>query len=100
MNKSPLQEVFLRELAENFIATQRRVTRRLAKLPGADAAGRDAIIGDELRGLYHGVLVTFDGGTALADHGLIRILDEDGSPFDRFLHEVGFDYWPSDDSGA
>ncbi len=98
MNKSPLQESFLRELAENFVATQRRITSRLAKSPGLDAAERDKIIRDELRGLYHGVLVIFDGGTALADQGLIQIVDEDGLTFDRFLHEVGFSYWPPGDS--
>ena len=88
----------MRELAETFVATQRRITRRLSHLPDTNAAARDAIIRDELRGLYHGVLVIFDGGTALADQGLIRIVDEDGLAFDRFLHEIGFDYWPSGDS--
>ena len=99
VSTSPLQAPFLRELADNFVATQRRIARRLSQLPGTDAAARDAVLRDELRGLYHGVLVIFDGGTALADQGLIRIVDEDGLAFDRLLHEVGFDYWPSDASG-
>ena len=57
---------------------------------------RDKIIRDELRGLYHGILVMFDGGTVLSDLGLIRIVDEAGRPFDRNLHEIGFRHWPEE----
>ncbi len=41
-------------------------------------------------GLYHGSLVVFDGGSSLADHGLIKIVDDAGMPFVRHLHEIGF----------
>ncbi|MDX1948233.1 MAG: hypothetical protein SFU86_22775 [Pirellulaceae bacterium] len=97
MSSSPLREPFLRELADKFVGAQRSLARRLAGLDNEDAASRDAIIREELRGLFHGVLVIFDGGTALADKGLVQIIDEDGEPFDRFLYEIGFRYWPSGD---
>ena len=98
MSQSRLQDPFLRELAETFIATQRRINRRLAEAGVADADARDAIIRDELQGLFLGVLVMFDGGTALANLGLLRIVDEDGVAFDRFLHEIGPDYLPPGES--
>ena len=47
-----------------------------------------------MRGLYHGLFVIFDGGTVLADEGLVWIVDKDGEPFDRLLHEICFRYWP------
>ena len=31
-------------------------------------------------------------GTALADRGLIRIQDEGGVEFDRYLHELAFSH--------
>jgi hypothetical protein len=43
---------------------------------------------------FLGVLVMFDGGTALADLGLVSIVDEDGVAFQRFLHEIGPRYLP------
>jgi hypothetical protein len=88
-----MQEPFLREWAATFVATKGRVLRRLAAAPHDEAA---AIIEDELRGLYHGLLVIFDGGSGLAEQGLIHILDEDGVVFDRFLHEICFRYWPTE----
>lgn len=93
MSKSRLQEPFLREVAEAFRATQARIVRRLANAPTETAS----IIEDELRGLYHGMLVVFDGGTAFADEGLARIVDEDGVVFDRYLHEICFGYWSGDE---
>jgi hypothetical protein len=91
MPASDLQEPFLRELALTFQATRDRILTRLqAVQPGSDA---HAVMEEELRGLFHGVLVIFDGGTALADQGLIRIVDESGVPFVRYLHEIGFGYW-------
>lgn len=94
MSESRLQDPFLRELAETFRATQRRIRQRLAEAGAIDAGARDAIIQYELQGLFLGVLVIFDGGTALADQGLVRIVDEDGVTFDRFLHEIGPMYLP------
>jgi hypothetical protein len=95
--ESRLQNPFLRELADTFKATEARILRRFASIAFSDAAGRAAILTDELRGLYHGVLVTFDGGTALANEGLISIVDEDGLPFIRHLHELCFRYWPTEE---
>ena len=63
------------EVAANSAATQARIARRLARVPPAQAA---AVVEDELRGLYHGLFVIFDGGTALADEGLVRIRDDEG----------------------
>jgi hypothetical protein len=80
----------MREVAETFRATQARIARRLADATQADAA---AVIEDELRGLYHGLFVILDGGTALADEGLVSVVDEEGVKFDRFLHELCFGYW-------
>lgn len=81
----------MREVAANFIATQVRIARRLAAAGEVDTV---AVVEHELRGLYHGLFVILDGGTALADEGLVRIFDEDGIEFDRFLHETCFDFWP------
>jgi hypothetical protein len=92
MARSRLQELFMREYAATFQATQVRIARRLADSPPADAA---AIVEDELRGLYHGLLVIFDGGSALADEGLVSVVDEEGVAFDRYLHEICFKYWPA-----
>lgn len=95
MSRSSLQEPFLREIAANFAATQARIARRLADVSPAEAV---AIVDDELRGLYHGLFVIFDGGTALAEEGLVRIRDDEGLEFDRFLHEICFRYWPREDA--
>jgi hypothetical protein len=92
MGHSHLQEPFLREVALNFQATQKRIVKRLATNPPDDTA---AIVEDELRGLYHGLFVIFDGGTALAEEGLVQIADEHGVKFDKFLHELCFDFWPA-----
>jgi hypothetical protein len=50
---------------------------------------------EELRGLYHGNLVVFDGGSSLADHGLIKIVDEEGTAFATNLHESCFEAYDS-----
>lgn len=89
---SELQAAFMREVAANFIATRNRL---LARIHTGDEA-MEIILNDELRGLYHGLFVIFDGGSALADQGLIAICDQDGKPFDRFLHEICFEHWPED----
>jgi hypothetical protein len=94
MSRSRLQEPFLREVAATFRATAARVARRIAESP----TEASSIVEDEMRGLYHGLFVIFDGGTPLADEGLVSIIDEDGEPFDRFLHEVCFAHWPNADA--
>jgi hypothetical protein len=91
MARSQMQELFLREYAATFEATRARLVERLATGTSADAA---AIVQDELQGLYHGLLVIFDGGTSLANEGLVSIVDEDGVAFDRHLHEICFGFWP------
>jgi hypothetical protein len=90
MERSRLQEPFVREVAENFRATHVRIARRLADSLPADSV---AIIEEELRGLYHGLFVILDGGTSLADEGLISVVDDEGVAFERFLHETCFEYW-------
>ena len=92
MAQSRLQEPFVREVAQSFLATLARIAKRLAESPSGDTS---SIIEDELRGLYHGLFVILDGGTALADEGLVSVIDEDGIAFDRFLHETCFAYWPA-----
>jgi hypothetical protein len=88
--ESPLQEPFLRELAAAFRATQDRMARRLCE---SEPGEHSNIVAEELKGLYHGLLVILDGGTSLADLGLISIVDENGIPFARGLHEPYADYW-------
>jgi hypothetical protein len=88
MTRSRLQEPFVKELAETFHATRKRLLRRLA---GGEAPAE--VVDDELRGLYHGLFVIFDGGTSLAEQGLIEIIDEDGQVFDQNLHETCFRSW-------
>ena len=62
MSKSHLQEPFMKEVRENFRATQKRIVRRLAQAPQTEASD---IVEDELRGLYHGLFVILDGGCNL-----------------------------------
>ena len=85
----------MRELAATFKATLARIEGSIENHRDSDEIASS--VRDELRGLYHGILVTFDGGTALADEGLIQIVDENGVAFDRYLHELCFDYWPDDE---
>jgi hypothetical protein len=87
----------MREIAAIFRATQARIVDRLA---GATATDTVAVMEDELQGLYHGLFVILDGGTALADEGLVQVVDEDGTPFDRFLHEICFRYWPTNSANG
>lgn len=91
MAKSRMQEPFVREVPANFLVTQARIARRLADEPDKAAS----IIEDELQGLYHGLFVILDGGTALAEQGLVSVVDEDGVAFNRFLHETCLAFWPS-----
>ena len=81
----------MKDLATTFQATLTRTVTRIKETTSNEVA---TIVEDELRGLYHGLLVIFDGGTVLADEGLVSIVDEDGMAFDRHLHESCFDYWP------
>ena len=96
MGRSNLQEPFLRDLVASFKATEARIVRRLRDEARSDTAGGAGVIEDELRGLYHGLLVILDGGSALAEEGLLSVVDEDGVAFDRNLHEIGFRYWPQE----
>jgi hypothetical protein len=92
MAGSYLQDEFLRVLADGHRATEKRIVSRLMSAgvaPEMEARIRE-IVHDEVRGLYHGSLVVFDGGSSLADHGLIKIVDDEGTPFVRHLHEIGF----------
>jgi hypothetical protein len=54
-----------------------------------------AVVSELLSGLIHSVLVSFDGGTALAETTILKIEDEEGHEFKRFLHE----FWPNCASG-
>ena len=75
----------------------RRVVRATPRIAGTPEEAA-SIVADELRGLYHGLFVIFDGGTVLADDGSVSIVDDDGEPFDRFLHEICFAHWPAADA--
>jgi hypothetical protein len=93
MSESHLQAEFLRVFAAGHIATTNRIMSRASDLhPSPELLAQlRQIVHDELRGLYHGSLVLFDGGSSLADHGLLRITDDNGTQFARNLHEIGFD---------
>lgn len=90
-----LQDEFLRVFAAGHRATADRIIRRVTEAgTPPDIANQIAkIVREEVRGLFHGNLVVFDGGSSLADHGMIKIVDEDGVPFDRSLHETGFKHY-------
>lgn len=92
MADSYLEKEFLRVFADGHRATANRIVSRLmaAGIPSAFEGRVNDIVQDEVRGLYHGSLVVFDGGSSLADHGLITIFDDEGIAFDRHLHEIGF----------
>ena len=93
MLKSYLQDEFLRVFADGHRATAERIVSRLTALgiPAALQQQMAEIVLHEIRGLYHGSLVVFDGGSSLADQGLIKIIDDEGTQFVRNLHEIGFE---------
>lgn len=98
MAESYLQVEFLRVFADGHKATANRIVSRLLAAgvsPELNARVIE-IVHDELRGLYHGSLVVFDGGSSLADHGLIKIIGDDGVPFVRYLHEIGLQAYDAD----
>lgn len=58
-----------------------------------DAASRDAflvVVNELLSGFAHSTLVSFDGGTELAETTGLSIQDDDGYEFKKCLHE----FWP------
>jgi hypothetical protein len=63
-----------------------------------DREALQAVLTELLSGLTHSVLVTLDGGSALAETTILKIQDEQGVTFKSFLHE----FWPrySNGSGA
>lgn len=85
----------MKELVAGSKATLARIERRMQDCGDNDEIA--LVVRDELRGMLHGILVTFDGGSALAEKGLIRIVDENDDAFDRHLHELCFEYWPDDE---
>src|SRR5688572_13551840 len=95
MPDSYLQDEFLRVFAEGHKATAKRILSRLASLriPSELHAQVAEIVHDEVRGLYHGNLVVLDGGSSLANHGMVRIVDDEGTPFVTYLHEIGFRHY-------
>ena len=92
MAESYLQNEFLRVFAEGHRATASRVVSKLMAL-GLPLEVRERvseIVRDEVRGLYHGKLVVLDGGSSLADIGLIKVVDDRGVAFAGNLNEIGF----------
>jgi hypothetical protein len=95
MPASDLQSEFLRVFADGHRATAKRIVAKLNDL-GLSPNLReraDKIVAEEIRGLYHGSLVIFDGGSTLADRGWVRIVDDKGAAFATNLHEVGFEFY-------
>lgn len=52
----------------------------------------EKILKETFKGVIHSVLVTFDGGTALAEKTQLKIKSSNGEIFDRFLHELFSEY--------
>ena len=95
MPDSYLQDEFLRVFAAGHKATSKRIVSQLAPLgiPPEFHERVSEIVHREVRGLYHGSLVVLDGGSSLADHGMIKIVDDEGTPFVTHLHEIGFRHY-------
>ena len=48
----------------------------------------ETVIREGMQGLLHSILVTFDGGSKLAEKTSLTITDSDGNEFDKHLHEL------------
>jgi hypothetical protein len=95
MSESYLQGEFLQVFAEGHRATAERIVSKLESLDISPGLQQQVskIVHDEIRGLYHGNLVVFDGGSNLANHGMIKIIDDNGAPFVTYLHEIGLRHY-------
>ncbi len=95
MNKSYIQDSFIDVFAEGHTATVKRINHKIDSLDLSDDVKSQIseLITDEIKGLFHGSLVVFDNGSNLADEGMIRIIDEDGIPFQSNLHECAMDFY-------
>jgi hypothetical protein len=87
---SALQTQFLNEVIDGIVAAYKRLDHILKDIPIglADKEKMKEKLRDELSGVAFGICVILDGGSGLADNGLIRIIDEEGNTFDRNLHEI------------
>src|SRR5438128_733563 len=95
MPDSYLQDEFLRVFADVHRNTARHIVSRLSSLgiPPELYEQVRTIVHDAVRGLYHGSLVVLDGGSSLANHGMIKIVDDEGTQFVTYLHEIGFRHY-------
>jgi hypothetical protein len=76
-------ELFLEDIARHYDIWIEDGDERLAR--GEDPA---SVVREVLYGCLHSVLVTFDHGTALADHFNVYVVDENGDELtDGALHE-------------
>lgn len=102
MDKSPLQEIFLKEIVDGMRASRQRIINTLneLKLDAEQIQKLDEEIWSEIKGLSHGILVSIDGGSAMADDGLVSLIDEEGMAFDRYLHELLFDHLNDNELGS
>ena len=46
-----------------------------------------AVLSESMRGLAHSIFVALDGGTSLAEHGRLHVVDEQGESIGEGLHE-------------
>lgn len=102
MSKSEIQEEFLNELADNIRASRCRIKKATAKwgLNSQVSSHLEELIWEELQTVAHSFLVSIDGGTSLAEKGLISIFDEHGNEFDNYLHELFFDRFTEAELGS
>ena len=88
---SQLQHEFLLELLNLVRSSRKRIVLGLRNLGVENQEAIDQLVWDELKTIVHSFLVTLDGGTELAEKGLITITGDDGIEFDSFLHELVFE---------
>ena len=93
--ESRLQQPFLRLLCQDFHRVALDITE-LVKINSPQQV--EEKVTDLMKGLLHSTCCIFDGGSPLADLGLIDIIDEDGVPFDKHLLEICMCFWPGEET--
>jgi hypothetical protein len=88
---SAASEAISNPQAERWIENEQAWSKLSSLLRDSDSHDAFvAVVSELLSGLMHSVLVTLDGGSALAESTLLTVQDEKGHEFKKFLHE----FWP------
>lgn len=67
-------------------APYRAISEALTSAGVASDAVR-AVLSESMRGLAHSIFVVLDGGTSLAEHGRLHVVDEQRQSIGEGLHE-------------